>query len=253
MSNLPFISKVLEKVVASRLTKYLESNRLMSKSQSAYRRFHSTESALLRLLSDLMSAVESGRIALLALLDMSAAFDTVDHSILLRRLNKTYGIRGGAQRWIESYLTDHTQRVCIQGTSSNDVPLLYEVPQGSVLGPLLFILYTGELEQIINSHGLLAYSYADNNKISFFCSPEETERLKAKVINSVEEISRWMSLNRLKVNPTKTEFLWTVTRRRKRLIPREAIRLNGVDIAPSRSVKLLGVHIDDLVTIHTNK
>ena len=118
----------------------------MSRSQSAYRRFHSTETVLLPLLSDLTSAVESGRIALLALLDMSAAFDTVDHSIFLRRLDKTYGIRGEALRWIESYLTDRTQRFCIQGTSSNDVPLLYGVPQGSVLCPLLFILYTGELE-----------------------------------------------------------------------------------------------------------
>ena len=125
------------------------------------------------------------------------------------------------------------------------MPLLYGVPQGYVLGPLLFILYTGELEQIINSHRLLAYSYVNDNQIAFFCSPEETERLKAKVINSVEEISRWMSSNRLKVNPTKTKFMWAATSRRKHLIPREAIRVNEVDIAPSRSVKLLGVHIDD--------
>ena len=157
----------------------------------------------------------------------------------------------GQLRWIESYLTGRTQRVCIQGTSFNDVPLLYGVPQCSVLGPLLFILYIAELEQIINSHGLLAYSYANDNHISFFCSPEEAERLKAKVINSVEEILRWMLSNRLKVNQTKTEFLWAVTSRRKQLIPREAIRLNGVDIAPSRRVKLLGVHIDDDFSLST--
>ena len=119
------------------------------------------------------------------------------------------------------------------------------------MGPLLFILYTGEPEQIINSHGLLAYSYADDNQISLFCSPEEAERLKAKVINSVAEISRRMSSNTLKVNPTKTEFLWAATSRRKHLIPREAIRLNGVHIAPSRSVKLLGVHIDDDLSLST--
>ena len=129
VSNLPFILKTMEKMVASRVTKYVKSNRLMSRSQSAYRRFHLTETDLLRLLSDLTFAVESGRIALLALLDMSAAFDTVDHSILLCRLDKTYGIRDGALRWIESYLTDRTQQVCIQGTSSNDVPLLYGVPR----------------------------------------------------------------------------------------------------------------------------
>ena len=120
------------------------------------------------------------------------------------------------------------------------------------MGPLLnSILYTGELEEIINSYRLLAYSYADDNHISFFCSPEETERLKAKVINSVEEITRWMSSNRLTVNPTKTEILWAATSRRKHLIPREAIHLNGVDIAPSCSVKLLGVHIDDDLSLST--
>ena len=141
------------------------------------------------------------------------------------------------------------------GYRSNDVPLLYGVHQGSGLGHLLFILYTGELEQIINSDGLLAYSYADDNQISFVCSPEETKRLKVKVINSVEEISRWMSSKRLKVNLTKAEFLWAATSKRKHLILREAIRLNGVDIAQSRSVKLLGMHIaDDLsLTIQTNK
>ena len=84
--------KVMEKIVALRLTKYLESNRLMSRSQSAYRRLHSTETALLRVLSDLTPAVKSGSIELLAILDNGATFDTVDHSILLRRLDKTYGI-----------------------------------------------------------------------------------------------------------------------------------------------------------------
>ena len=103
----------------------------------------------------------------------------------------------------------------------------------------------GELEQITKSYWLLAYSYADDNQISFFCSPEETKILKAKVINSVEKISRWMSSNRLNVNPTKTEFLGAATSGRKYLIPREAIRLNGVHIAPLRSEKLLDVHIDD--------
>ena len=87
---------------------------------------------------------------------------------------------------MDRIILDRSYTTSLQGTSFNDVPLLYGVPQGSVLSSLLFILYTGELEQIINSHGLLAYSYAGDNQISFFCSPEETERLKAKVINSVE-------------------------------------------------------------------
>ena len=100
VSNLPFISKLLEKVIASQLTNYLNANNMFPSHQSAYRKNHSTETALLRLLSDLTAAIESGKLALLALLDMSAAFDTVDHDILQQRLERTYGIRHTALKWI---------------------------------------------------------------------------------------------------------------------------------------------------------
>ena len=100
VSNLPFISKLLEKVAAKRLPACLDDNKLLPRHQSAYRRFRSTETALLPVLSDLTSALESGKLSLLIFLDMSAAFDTVDHEILLYRLDATYGIRKGALMWI---------------------------------------------------------------------------------------------------------------------------------------------------------
>ena len=127
VSNLPFISKLLEKVVAKRLSAYLDDNKLLPRHQSAYRRFHSTETKLLRVLSDLISSLESGKLALLTLLDMSAAFDTVGHKILLRRLDATYGIRMGALMWIASYLSNRTEKVHVNGYISP------HVPQGSVL------------------------------------------------------------------------------------------------------------------------
>ena len=105
VSNLPFISKTLEKIVALQLVSYLEANNLLPPHQSAYRRGHSTETALLKVLSDLVSSVDSGGLALLSLLDMSAAFDTVDHDILMRRLDGTYGVRGDVHKWLTSYLS----------------------------------------------------------------------------------------------------------------------------------------------------
>ena len=139
--------------------------------------------ALLHVLSDLTSALELGKLAFLTLLDISAAFDTVDHEILLRRRDATYGIRNGALMWIASYLSGHTEKVHVNGYTSPYVPLKYDVPQNSVLGSLLFIMYTGELEHIINSQELSSYCYAEDCQLSFFCNPGETESLATKVIN----------------------------------------------------------------------
>jgi hypothetical protein len=249
VSNLPFISKLLEKVIASRLTNYLNANNMFPSHQSAYRKSHSTETALLRLLSDLTAAVESGKLALLALLDMSAAFDTVDHNILQQRLDRTYGIRHAALKWITSYLTGRTQSVVAGGSSSPSMQLKYGVPQGSVLGPLLFILYTGELQEIISKHGLISFCYADDCQIFFFCKPGEAQQLSSAVAACIVEVSDWMSSHRLKLNPTKTEFLWAATKRRQHLIDGSSIHISGVDIVPSRCVKLLGFFIDSDISM----
>ena len=111
VSNLSFISKLLEKVVSRQLVNYLDVSRLLPKFQSAYRADHSTETALLRVHSDLVAASDAGKISLIALLDLSAAFDTVDHAILLERLSTEFGLRGDVLSWIESYLTGRQQSV----------------------------------------------------------------------------------------------------------------------------------------------
>ena len=115
VSKLSFISKLLEKVIVKRLSAYLYDNKLIPRHQSVYRRFQSIETALLRVLLNLTSALKSGKLPLLSLLDMSAAFDTVDHEILLRRLDATYGIQNGALMWIVSYLSDRTEKVHVKG------------------------------------------------------------------------------------------------------------------------------------------
>uniref|UniRef100_A0A3B3I3H5 Reverse transcriptase domain-containing protein n=1 Tax=Oryzias latipes TaxID=8090 RepID=A0A3B3I3H5_ORYLA len=138
ISNLPFISKILERVVVKQLYCHLQDN---SHFQSGFRPHHSTETALVRVSNDLSLASEKGLLSILVLLDLSAAFDTIDHSILLHRLEQDIGIRGSAPKWLKSYLSDGCQFVNINGHSSQCTRVNYGVPQGSVLGPILFTLY----------------------------------------------------------------------------------------------------------------
>ena len=158
VAHLPSVSKVLERIVADQLMCYVDSHHLLPGNQSAYRNFHSTETALLKVLNDLLLAVDNGDEAVLLLLDFSAAFDTLDHTVLLQRLAKDYSITGTVLQWIDSYLQDRTQRVIINGTSSAPFSLNCGVPQGSVVGPLLFLLYTGPLARIITSHQGVNYT-----------------------------------------------------------------------------------------------
>ena len=138
--NLPFVSKVLERVVAFQLKAYLDHNDLHDPLQSAYKTAHSTESALLKVQNDIFRTVDHGGVAVLVIL-VSAAFDTIDHSFLLDHMWHQLGINGVAHAWFESYLTGRTQRIRIGDVWSLAKLLLYCVPQSSVLGPLLFLIY----------------------------------------------------------------------------------------------------------------
>ena len=130
--------------------------------QSAYRSHHSTETALILVTNDIMCAVDQKKAVVLVLLDLSAAFDTIDHSILLNRLHKRYGITGTTLSWFEAYLTDRCQVIELNGESSDEIWLQFGVPQGSVLGPLLFTSYTAPLGEIACRHGVELHLYADD-------------------------------------------------------------------------------------------
>ena len=133
VSNLSFLSKTVERVVADQLNRYLASSGLMLPLQSAYRACHSTKAALLRVMSDEFAAADQQRVTLLGLLDLRAAFDCVDHNILLLRLERVFGLSGQVLTWLRSFLTDRTQCVAYAGIISLVVELLWGVPQGSVL------------------------------------------------------------------------------------------------------------------------
>jgi len=132
ISNLTVTSKMLERVILQRLLEHLKVNGLFPSVQSAYRKYHSTETAMARVISDILMALDRDDVAALALLDLSAAFDMVDHSILLRHLRESYGISGRVLTWINSYLTDRQQSVCHAGMLSAQEYIKFGVPQGSV-------------------------------------------------------------------------------------------------------------------------
>ena len=154
VSNLKFLSKLVEKSVFAQLNNYLTVNGLHERLQSAHKAHHSTETALLTITNDILLSLDRRGNVFLLLLDLSAAFDTVNHSLLLSRLKNSFGITGTVLQWFHSYLSGRSQFVEINDTKSSVRDLTVGVPQGSVLGPILYLLYTTPLTEIIGSHGL---------------------------------------------------------------------------------------------------
>jgi len=163
ISNLSILSKLLERLVARQLLDHLSSSGLLPRFQSAYRAHHSTETAVPKVLTDILLAVDAGDLYAIVLLDLSAAFDTVDHGILLHRLDSSYQIVGSVQQWFQSYLSNRLQHVRVGSSSSSPGSMVFGVPQGSVLGVILFFLYSSDLQLIIESHGLCPHLYADDS------------------------------------------------------------------------------------------
>ena len=176
---------------------------------------HSTETAILRVLSDILQAVDRGDFAALVLLDLSAAFDTVDHEILIQRLQLTQSIHCSVLQWFRSYLLGRTQHVCRGSARSSAVHLVCGVPQGSVIGPILFILYMADLVALIESLGLSPHLYADDTQIYGSCTPSHVDMFLSEVTNCVAAVADWMQSNRLQLSDNKTEFVWCTTDRRQ--------------------------------------
>jgi hypothetical protein len=252
ISNLSVVSKLLERLIARQLIGYLNAHHLLPDLQSAYRAHHSTETAVLKVLSDILLAVDGGDLSMLTLLDLSAAFDTVDHTILLRRLQHSYGLQNTVLQWFQSYLTNRTQFVRHGGRRSQSTVLLCGVPQGSVLGPILFLLYTADLIRLIESFGLHPHLYADDTQIYGFCKPGATGQLAARTTACITAVAEWMQSNRLQLNTAKTEVLWCTSARRQHQLSCDPLPVGADQVSPVKTVRNLGIYMDADLSMRTH-
>ena len=243
ISNLPFISKILERVVVKQLYCHLQDNSHFEDFQSGFRPHHSTETALVRVSNDLLLASEKGLLSILVLLDLSAAFDTIDHGILLHRLEQDIGIRGSALQWFKSYLSDRYQFVNVNGHSSQCTRVNYGVPQGSVLGPILFTLYMLPLGNIIRKHSINFHCYADDTQLYLSMKPDQNDQIE-KLNACISDIKTWMTINYLLLNPEKTEVIILGPKNLRDALSAQIVSLDGISIAPNSTVRNLGVLLD---------
>ena len=219
VSNLSYISKLIERFAADQLVDHVTQNGSNEKFQSAYRASHSTETALTGVRNDILLNMDNLKSTCLVLLNLLSVFNMFDHAILLNHLQNRFRITGLVLKWIDSYLSDRSQPVVLKNEEgetamSNAVRLSMGVPQGSILGPLLFTLFTTPLGDICRHYDQDFHLYADDTQLyaSFIASPEESrESCMFKINSCVAEISKWMSVNLLKLNEDESEIMFIVT------------------------------------------
>jgi exonuclease III len=250
VSNLAYLSKLIERVVAIRLRSHMNLYLLNELFQSSYKCFHSCETALLKVKNDILQAIDNKKCVLLVLLDLSAAFDTVDHQKLLDLLCSRLGITGTALEWFRSYLSDRIQSVVINGSESDFWNILFGVPQGSVLGPILFIIYTSPLGDILRHHGIMFHLYADDTQLYLSFNIDQAEKAFEKMEACINDVRIWMANNWLHLNDSKTEVLLIGSKSSLAKLPDSLLTIGEVEkIKPSSTARNIGVMFDDTLSM----
>lgn len=239
ISLLPILSKILEKVVAGQLTQFLETNKLLSNTQHGFRPRLSTETALTVITDKIFSNMDSKKVSLLTLCDLSKAFDSVNHENLLNKC----AMLNIDKFWLSSYIKTRSQSVRIDNIISDKLNVSYGVPQGSILGPILFCIYVNDLAMNVNGCSLT--QYADDTQI---LQGDTIDNLNHLIVNAevaLQNIKLYFLTNGLLLNPKKTECIFIGNRQLLSRIPPDTfLNCDGVHIYPTTHVKNLGVYID---------
>ena len=242
ISILPTLSKILEKVVYKQLESFLEKHALIFKHQYGFRKNYSTKLALINLLNDILHMIDDGNIVLGIYLDLTKAFDTIDHDILCDKLS-LYGVRGVPLNWFESYLSNRKQFVSVGNHNSSLTTISYGVPQGSILGPLLFLLYINDLPE--SSTYFTSRLFADDSNF-FHAFPNNNANI-SEANTAFNHIVQWCSANKLTISKKKTNYVLLSTHQRN-FKTHGKIYINSHDIDYVKHVTHLGVEIDSHLT-----
>ena len=256
VSNLQFLSKLTEKAVAQQAVSHVITHGLLPVLQSAYRPLHSTETALLRVRNDILLNMNKQQVTLLVFLDLSAAFDTIDHSVLLRRLETKFGFTGTALEWFKSYLSGRFQQVVIDDATSDKFNMDFGVPQGSCLGPLLFSIYRTPLFDIVSNHLPTVHCYADDTQLYLAFQPDDTvaqESAVASMEACIQDIRNWMTKDSLKINDDKTEVILIGTKAQLTKVKIDNLAVRDSKIVPStEAIRNLGCWFDNNFTMNAH-
>ena len=247
ISLLPAFSKLLEKLVCKRLTSFLESYKILYKHQYGFRKKHSTIHPILHLLKYIAENNDKPTkdITLAVFIDLSKAFDTICHSTLLKKLN-FYGIRGITNSWFHSYLTQRKQYTIINNCKSALEDITCGVPQGSILGPILFLIYINDIQ---HSTSLNLLSYADDTTI--YSSNSNADILYAETNKELIKLDDWFRANKLSLNVKKTNYsIFSPTKFTQET--NRTLTLNNTTINREHSIRFLGLNIDQQLTWNTH-
>jgi Reverse transcriptase (RNA-dependent DNA polymerase) len=240
ISILPSLSKIYEKAMHTRLVDYLNKNKLLVNNQYGFRANHSPYMAMLDMCDKITRGFDQGKITLAIFLDLQKAFDSLNHKILLQKMSY-YGIRGNQLKWFTSYLTNRVQYTTYNNVLSARELITWGIPQGSILGPLLFIIF---INDIVNCTSLLHYIlFADDTNAC--CSGNSLEEVKTIANVELEKLSTWFCANNLSINVKKTNYILFRNKRRFALDNTFKIFLSGQELEMVQSTKFLGILIDE--------
>lgn len=240
ISLLPQFSKILEKIFLNRLHIFIERHAILSNCQYGFRSKHSTATAIMEFAEEITHAMDNKYFLVSIFVDLQKAFDTLDHRILLQKLHR-YGIRGVAHKWVTSYLNNRNQFVEINNVQSQKKRVTCGVPQGSVLGPVLFILYINDIVSVSNL--LKCIMFADDTTL--FYSGENVNTVLQTVQNEFEKIIMWFNANRLSLNISKTKYMIFSCKKNDIDVN---LSVQGSEIERTHEIKFLGIMIDDNLT-----